>query len=212
MGRENSFSIVAGKSYAQKRIGVLSLQGDVELHSKALESFGTKAVSVKNPSQLRGLDGLVIPGGESTALLRLCEPIGMLPAIADFAKAGGAVFGTCAGAILLASSVTDPAQDSLGLIDVTIRRNGFGRQIDSMEAIGQAKPPLGNSSIPLTFIRAPRITTVGPDVKILATYKREPVLVRQANILAATFHPELQSDVTVYGYWLDSLKVHGVHV
>lgn len=212
MSRENSFSIVAGKSYAEKKIGVLSLQGDVELHSKALESFGVKAMPVKHPSQLRGLDGLVIPGGESTALLRLCEPMGMLPAIADFAKAGGSVFGTCAGAILLASRVTDPAQDSLGLIDMTIRRNGFGRQIDSMETIGKAKPPFGNSSIPLAFIRAPRITKVGPAVEILATYKREPVLVRQADILAATFHPELRSDGTVYGYWLDSVRVGGRHV
>jgi pyridoxal 5'-phosphate synthase pdxT subunit len=212
LSRGNSFSIVAGKSYAGKKIGVLSLQGDVELHLKALESFGATAMPMKNPSQLRGLDGLVIPGGESTALLRLCEPIGMLPAIAGFAKAGGAVFGTCAGAILLASRVTGPAQDSLGLIDVTIRRNGFGRQIDSLETVGKAKPPLGNSSIPLTFIRAPRITSVGPAVKILATYKREPVLVKQAGILAATFHPELHPDGTVYGYWLDSVKSRGRHV
>ncbi len=212
MGRGNSFSIVAGKSHAGKKIGVLALQGDVELHSKTLEGFGAKVEPVKNPSRLRGLDGLVIPGGESTALLRLCEPIGMLPAIKDFAKTGGAVFGTCAGAILLASSVTGPAQDSLGLIDVAIRRNGFGRQIDSMEAIGKARPPLGNSSIPLPFIRAPRITAVGPAVEILITYKKEPVLVRQAAVLAATFHPELQSDGTVYGYWLDSVKARGRHV
>ena len=210
--RGNSFSTVAGKSHAGKKIGVLALQGDVDPHSKALENFGAKAVPVKNPPQLRGLDGLVIPGGESTALLRLCEPIGMLPAIKGFAKTGGAVFGTCAGAILLASRVTDPVQDSLGLIDITIRRNGFGRQIDSMETAGKARPPLGNASIPLVFIRAPRITETGPAVEILATYKQEPVLVRQAGILAATFHPELQSDGTVYGYWLDNVRTRGRHV
>jgi pyridoxal 5'-phosphate synthase pdxT subunit len=203
---------VAGKSHQGKKIGVLSLQGDAELHSKALKSLGVKAIAVKKPSQLRGLGGLVIPGGESTALLRLCEPLDMLPAIARFAEAGGAVFGTCAGAILLASSVTDPAQDSLGLIDVTVRRNGFGRQIDSMEAVGKARPPLGNFSIPLTFIRAPRITAVGPAVEILATHKKEPVLVRQGGVMAATFHPELQPDGTVYGYWLDSVQTRGRHV
>jgi 5'-phosphate synthase pdxT subunit len=183
-------------------VGVLALQGDVALHMQALSPFDVDVTAVKSPRQLKYLDGLIIPGGESTALLRLCEPIGMLEAMSDFAKAGGAIFGTCAGAILLAKEVTDPIQKSLGLIDITIRRNGFGRQIDSMETSGKAAAALGSRSIPLTFIRAPRITAVGPGTEVLAAYDGEPVLVRQKNILAATFHPELQTDRKVYGYWL----------
>lgn len=202
---------MAGKALPGK-VGILALQGDVGLHMKALERFGVKVAAVKTPRQLSGLEGLVIPGGESTALLRLCEPIGMLEAITDYAKDGGAVFGTCAGAILLAARVTDPAQKSLGLIDMTIRRNGFGRQIDSMEAVGKADPALDRANIPLTFIRAPRITATGPAVGTLVTYRDEPVLVRQKNILAATFHPELQTDGAVYRYWLDKVVNAGVHV
>lgn len=177
------------------------------MHARALEALGVKPVPVKLPGQLRGLDGLVIPGGESTALLRLCEPIGMLPAIRAFAQEGGALFGTCAGAILLASSVTNPSQRSLDLIDITVERNGYGRQADSMETIGQAHDPFGTGSVPLVFIRAPRITATGKTVKTLVSYGKQPVLVRQGKILAATFHPELESDHAVYGYWLDMLRV-----
>lgn len=127
----------------------------------------------------------------------------MLPAIIDFAQSGGAILGTCAGAIVLAAKVTSPTQPSLKLIDMTIQRNGYGRQIDSSEAIGQLQPPVGSGKLPMTFIRAPRITATGLKVKILATYQGEPVAVQQANIMATTFHPELQADTTVYEYWLD---------
>lgn len=202
---------MAGKTRDGRKIGILALQGDVGLHVKALEGFGVSTAEVRKPGQLDGLAGLVIPGGESTALLRLCEPIGMLGAITSFARTGGAVFGTCAGAILLASDVKNPDQDGLGLMDMTIRRNGFGRQIDSMEAAGQGGPALGGQSIPLVFIRAPRIAEVRPGVEILATYRGEPVLVRQKNVMAATFHPEMQSDDTVYGYWLSEV-MDGGHV
>lgn len=183
-------------------IGVLALQGDTALHMAALRKLGADPVAVRGPETLNDLDGLVVPGGESTALLKLCEPIGMLTAIKAFAETGKPILGTCAGAILMADKVTHPAQPSLSLIDVTIRRNGFGRQIDSMETYGQACPPLGTSRVPLTFIRAPRITAVGPKAEVLATYKSEPVLVRQKNVMAATFHPELAADMTIYEYWL----------
>lgn len=192
---------MAGRSRTYT-IGILALQGDVSLHTQALQALGLTAVTVKTPSQLRGLDGLIIPGGESTALLRLCEPIGMLPAIAAFAKSGKAVFGSCAGAILLASKVTGPAQKSLGLIDITVRRNGYGRQADSMEVSGQGHMPLGTGKIPMVFIRAPRITASGQGVQTLASYRGEPTLVQQGKIIASAFHPELEEDKTVYKYWV----------
>lgn len=175
------------------------------MHAQALLNLGIEATLVKMPAQLEQLDGLIIPGGESTALLKLAEPIGMLPAITKFAQNGGGLFGTCAGAILLASNVTNPAQTSLGLIDITIERNGYGRQIDSQQTTGQGHAPFSTSELPMTFIRAPRITATGNAVKILATYHGEPVLVQQANILAATFHPEMQEDTSVYEYWLAAL-------
>jgi 5'-phosphate synthase pdxT subunit len=201
--RPNSASSsVAGKASKSKKIGILALQGDVSLHARALQTAGMQAILVKRPAELKGLDGLVIPGGESTALLRLAEPVGLLRAITAYARAGGNIFGTCAGAIILASSVTNPVQPSLGLLDITLERNGYGRQLDSTEATGQGHSPLNNREIPLTFIRAPRITATGKTVEILASYRDEPVLVRQANIMAATFHPELDADMTVYTYWL----------
>jgi 5'-phosphate synthase pdxT subunit len=201
-GQTSNSSIVAGKSTGAKKIGILALQGDVHLHAQVLEILGITAILVKMPSQLRHLDGLIIPGGESTALLRLCEPIGILAAITTFAKSGRAIFGTCAGAILLAAEAVNPAQQSLGLIAITVQRNGYGRQINSTEASGKAYLPLTKSKIPLVFIRAPRIMTTGKHVKTLVSYRNEPVLVQQGKILAATFHPELQADKTVYEYWL----------
>jgi 5'-phosphate synthase pdxT subunit len=191
--------------FKTKNIGILALQGDVSLHAQVLASFNIQPVIVKMPLQLNGLDGLIIPGGESTALLKLAEPIGMLPAITAFAKSGGDIFGTCAGAIILAAKVINPAQPSLKLIDITVQRNGYGRQIDSLETIGQGRLPLSSNEIPMTFIRAPRITATGKEVKVLATYRDEPVLVQQGKIMAATFHPELQADKTIYQYWLRSI-------
>jgi 5'-phosphate synthase pdxT subunit len=201
----NISSIVVGKTAGRQTVGILALQGDVSLHAIALHELGIEAVHIKMPQQLKDLDGLIIPGGESTALLRLAEPIGMLEAITVFAQSGGAILGTCAGAILLATKVTNPAQQSLGLIDITIRRNGYGRQINSSEVTGQGHPPLSNFVIPMTFIRAPRITILGKAVKVLASYQDEPVLVEQGNIMAATFHPELQANTSIYEYWLTKL-------
>jgi 5'-phosphate synthase pdxT subunit len=203
--QNNTYNTVAGSTHKQKNVGILALQGDASLHKQALAGLGVEAKMVKNPSELIGLDGLVIPGGESTALLRLAEPIGMLAAIINFADSGGSIFGTCAGAIILAHQVTNPHQKSLELIDITIERNGYGRQVDSRETLGKAFLPLGNDVIPMTFIRAPRITMAGEKVAILATYKDDPVLVQQAKIMAATFHPELQTDNAIYKYWLQQI-------
>lgn len=137
-------------------------------------------------------------------MLKLAEPIGILDAIKNFGRGGGNVFGTCAGAIILAREVTNPAQASLQLIDITIERNSYGRQLDSSVVIGQSFLPSGPAALPLTFIRAPRISSVEKKVKVLAEYEGDPVLVRQDNIMAATFHPELSGSLEVYKYWLDS--------
>jgi len=180
------------------RVGILALQGDAGLHEQALGQLGVETALVRRPEHLEGLTGLVVPGGESTAILALARSVKLLPAIKKFVQAGGMVFGTCAGAIMLAAEVTGPSQDSLGLIDITVERNGYGRQLDSREARGQMQPPLGDQALPLVFIRAPRITRVGAGVSVLATYRDEPVLVELGRVLAATFHPELTDDVLLY--------------
>ncbi len=188
---------------AGRTVGILALQGDVCLHAKAFEKLGITTVLVKKPEQLDKVDGLIIPGGESTTLLKLAEPLGFLDAIKNFSKP---IFGTCAGAILLSKKVTNPDQISLGLIDITIQRNAYGRQIDSIDSLGEQHEPLGTGSLPMTFIRAPRITTIGNKVKVLATHNNEPVLVAQNNVLVATFHPELTNDLNVYEYWLKNFR------
>lgn len=155
-------------------VGVLALQGDFAAHSKA---FG--AVEVRTAAEIDRLDGLLLPGGESTTMLKLAEGTGIEDAVRRLVARGGWVFGTCAGAILLAKEVRNPAQPSWGLLDIAIERNAYGRQVDSFES------PLG------PFIRAPRIRRVGPGVEVLQTWNDEPVLVRQGRVTAATYHPEL---------------------
>lgn len=194
---------MVGKDIHSKTIGILALQGDVSLHRRMVERLGAPVVTVTMPAELRTLDGLVIPGGESTALLRLIEPIGMDTAIQEFARSGRPILGTCAGAIILAEQVTDPVQSSLKLIDITIQRNGYGRQVDSFEGVGKGQEEFPESSVPMVFIRAPRITALGPGVQVLASYQAEPVLVRQNNILAASFHPELSDDLSLHTYFLE---------
>jgi 5'-phosphate synthase pdxT subunit len=166
-------------------IGVLALQGGYAAHVSALRQIGCETREVRTAHDLDGLEGLVLPGGESTTMLRLLG--GLETALDAFVRAGHPVFATCAGLILAARSVTDPAQRSFGWIDVAVARNGWGRQVQSFEATDDA-------GAPLVFIRAPRITAHGRDVEILATFDGEPVLVRQANVYGATFHPELTSD------------------
>jgi len=196
---------VAGK----KKVGVLSLQGDFAAHGAALERAGAGAEFVREPAQFRGLDGLVIPGGESTTMLKLMgyEP-GLLDALQQFA-ARKPVFGTCAGAILMAEEVTNPAQQSLHVMDIAVERNAYGRQIDSRVAEIDPEPEFERRTAPgrieAVFIRAPIIRRVGPAARVLAWYRGQPVLVEQGPHLAATFHPELTSDSRVHALFLENL-------
>ncbi len=182
------------------RIGVLALQGDFEAHAKVLAGLGCEVVEVRRVAQLSGLDGLVIPGGESTTLLNLMRDEPWFDSLKRFEQGGGALMGTCAGAILLARRVVNPPQDSVGLLNATIARNAFGRQIDSFETTLEAAE-LGGT-IEAVFIRAPRFQALGPDVQTLAVYDGEPVLVRDRRVLAMTFHPELTRDAKLHAYFL----------
>jgi 5'-phosphate synthase pdxT subunit len=178
------------------RVGVLALQGDFAAHARALGAAGAEPVEVRTPEGLRGCAALVLPGGESTALLLLLAASGLDRAIPEFHRGGGAILGTCAGAILLATEVTRPAQRSLGLLDATVERNHYGRQVDSFEA--EAPFPGGGPPLPLVFIRAPAFTRVGRGVETLVEHGGLPVLVRSGRILAGTFHPELTGDLRVH--------------
>jgi 5'-phosphate synthase pdxT subunit len=180
---------------AARTFGVLALQGDYAAHQRALRELGVGAREVRRVAELEGLAGLVIPGGESTALLRLMEDEPWFEALHAFHDRGGVLFGTCAGAILLARAVS-PAQPSLGLLDVGVARNGYGRQVDSFEATLSA-PALGGP-LPAVFIRAPRFVSLAQPVEVLARLGDEPVLVRQGRVLAATFHPELTRSLAVH--------------
>ena len=189
-------------------IGILALQGDFAAHGRALALCGLEAREVRLPRDLAGLRGLILPGGESTTLLRLMREYGFDEAIPRFAGSGGAIFGTCAGAILLARGVTSPAQWSLGILDIEVERNGYGRQIESFETeLDGVAPELMHAGrpdgtpLPAIFIRAPRIRRVGPGVTVLASVSGEPVLVRAGRILAATYHPELTADPRVHRYF-----------
>ena len=183
------------------RIGVLALQGDFEAHARAYGELGVDAVEVRRVDQLRRIDGLVLPGGESTTVLKLMEDEPWFPALREFHDAGRAFFATCAGVILLAREVTPFGQRSIGLLDATIRRNAFGRQIDSFETDLEVRGEDG--PMKAVFIRAPRFVATDPHVEVLAHLEDEPVLVRQGNILAATFHPELTDDRRLHRRFLE---------
>ena len=176
--------------------GVLALQGDFEAHLRSFRAIGAPAREVRHARELDSLAGLVIPGGESTTLLRLMADEPWFDAIRAFHARGGAILGTCAGAILLAREVTNPSQKSLGLLDVAIERNAWGRQVDSFEARLEV-PALGGSLLAV-FIRAPRFRAIGPHVEVLARLDGEAVLIRQGNVLAATFHPEIAGDTRLH--------------
>ncbi|RMH19557.1 MAG: pyridoxal 5'-phosphate synthase glutaminase subunit PdxT [Acidobacteria bacterium] len=184
-------------------VGTLALQGDFAAHRKRLAALGASAPEVRWPQQLEELDGLVIPGGESTTLLHLMdrEP-GWWPAVEAFHRRGGGIFGTCAGLILLARRVRHPEQRSLGLLDVDVDRNAYGRQVDSSEGFGRWAD---GRPLEMVFIRAPRITRVGDGVDVLAWHGDDPVLVAQGNLLAASFHPELTTDDSVHRLFLARL-------
>jgi 5'-phosphate synthase pdxT subunit len=188
------------------RIGVLALQGDFALHARALEKCGVEAVEVRKPEQLDDVEGLIIPGGESTTLLKLMDAWDFVPAIEKFHDAGKPIFGTCAGLILLAREVESPRQFSLGLVDVTVERNAYGRQRESFEASGVARLDGRTTPLEMVFIRAPRIRRAGPSVEVLAEHGGEPVMARQGRILVATFHPELTDDTAVHRYFCDLVR------
>ncbi len=181
---------------------MLALQGDYASHAGALADAGAEPVEVRNPEELADLDGLILPGGESTTMLKFLERRNLFHALRIFAGTQP-VFGTCAGAILLAREVLHPPQPSLGLLDATIERNAYGRQIDSSILTEQTSLPGG--PLEMVFIRAPRITETGPNVEVLARRDGFPVLVREGRLLAATFHPELSSDRRVHQLFVDSV-------
>jgi len=185
------------------KIGVLALQGDFDAHRRRLEELGAEVVLVKKPEQLDGLDGLVIPGGESGTFLKLLGEEGF-EKLKQFAHAKP-TFGTCAGAILLATEVENPSQKGLGALNIRIRRNAYGRQIDSSIREGRLVSESGESPLEMVFIRAPKIEHVGQGVEILATEGEDktPVAVRQGRVMAATFHPELSDDPRIHQTFLD---------
>ncbi len=186
-------------------VGVLALQGAYDAHSKALSALGATPVLVRRPEQLKDLDGLIIPGGESTTFLKHLERDGFFAALHTFVRQTP-TFGTCAGVILLATDVENPAQASLAALDITVTRNAYGRQIDS--TILTADTDLPGGPLEMVFIRAPRISRTGPAVETLATRDGSPVLIRQGHLLAATFHPELSSDPRIHQAFLDIIATY----
>jgi 5'-phosphate synthase pdxT subunit len=185
---------------ATMKIGILAIQGDFQAHAEMLQKLGAETVEVRTVADLHGCDGLVLPGGESTTQLQFLQEEGLSDAIRKFSGDGGAVFGTCAGAILLANKVKNPAQDSLKLLDMTILRNGYGRQLASDVFFGSTS--LKTEPLEMVFIRGPIIEKVAPGIKVLAKHEGKPTLVQKDHILAATFHPELTGDTTVHEYFL----------
>jgi pyridoxal 5'-phosphate synthase pdxT subunit len=180
-------------------IGVLALQGDFDAHRRMLERLGVSVTLVRKPEELDSIDALVIPGGESSTFLNFLEQGGFLAKLREFVRTKPA-FGTCAGAILLAKEVSNPPQASLGALDIRVRRNAYGRQLES--SIHQGTTSLGRDPLEMVFIRAPKIERVGAGVEVLAREGEDPVLVRQGKTMAATFHPELSDDTRVHGEFL----------
>ena len=192
-----------------KKVGVLSLQGDFAAHGAALERAGAEPVFVREPAQFASLDGLVIPGGESTTMLKL---MGYEPGLFDALREFGAkkpVFGTCAGAILMADEVSNPPQPSFRLMDIGVERNAYGRQIDSRVTEVEGEPEFERRTAPgkleAVFIRAPIIRRVGPQVKVLAEYQGTPVLAEQGRHMVATFHPELSNSTAVHRHFIEKI-------
>jgi len=187
-------------STARKRVGVLALQGDFEAHRKALERAGADAVEIRTARQLDDIDGLVLPGGESTTMLKLLDEEALFEPLRRFGQ-HKPIFGTCAGAILLATEVTNPAQRSLGLMDMTVERNAYGRQLDSRIVT----LPWNGSGVEAVFIRAPIIRRTGAGVQAVAFYGNSPVLVFAGQHIAATFHPELTPDPRIHRFFLEKV-------
>ena len=192
------------ESRSRPRVGVLAIQGDYAAHAEALTESGAEPVEVRKPEELDDLDGLVLPGGESTTMLKFLEKRHFFDAVKEYCKEHP-VFGTCAGTILLARDVQNPAQRSLGVLDIVVERNAYGRQIDS--SIVTAETSLPGGPLEMVFIRAPRIVQTGSAVEVLARRDDFATLVRQGNVLAATFHPELSSDRRVHKAFVETVAV-----
>jgi 5'-phosphate synthase pdxT subunit len=196
-------SIETVENQKKPRIGVLAIQGDFDAHASALRDAGAEAVLIRKPEELATIDGLIIPGGESTTFLKFLARDGFLSALQDFVQKKP-TFGTCAGCILLAKEVLNPAQESLAVLDATVERNAYGRQNDS--AILEAQTRLEGGPLEMIYIRAPRIVKTDADVEVLAERDGFPALVRQRHILAATFHPELSADRRVHQLFVDLVR------
>ncbi len=186
-------------------VGVLALQGDVDEHIAAFEALGVDTLRVKTGEQLEDVDGLVIPGGESTTVIRLLDRFSLAELLVARVRAGMPLWGTCMGMIVAASGVAELDQQTLGLIDITVRRNAFGRQLASEEA-PLAVAVLGTQPFPAIFIRAPWIERAGTDVTVLASHRGHGVFVRQGNVIATSFHPELTTDRRIHAYFLEIVR------
>lgn len=184
------------------KIGILDIQGSVEEHFDALKKIGVGAVLVKNTKDLEKISGLIIPGGESTTIGKLMRRYGLNKVIQ---KCAIPIWGTCAGAILLSKKIYNRKPHALGLMDIAIERNAYGRQIDSFQT-KISIPALGRRKVPAIFIRAPRIKKTSPFIRVLAEYNGEPVMVRQGRLLATMFHPELTTDMRIHRYFISMTK------
>jgi 5'-phosphate synthase pdxT subunit len=190
------------------KIGVLALQGDFYLHLKRLHELGVAAIPVKKPSELEDCNGLIIPGGESTTLVKLLKNIEMFEVLPEFNQKWP-IFGTCAGAILVSREVSNHPVEALNLIDISVERNSYGRQVDSF--IDEIELKIGNKKqmVEAVFIRAPRFTRIGKGVRAIARHQNDVVMVENENILAATFHPELSENLLIHQYFVDKVRERG---
>jgi 5'-phosphate synthase pdxT subunit len=188
----------------KKKVGVLALQGDFEAHQKALERAGAEAVQVRTPAELAGVQGLIIPGGESSTMMKMIDETGLKQPLRNFA-AEKPVFGTCAGAILVAKQVSNPVQEALGVMDIQVERNAYGRQLDS-RIVNLQPEGIAGGDLEAVFIRAPIIRRVGEGTTVLARYNGDPVLVEQGRHIVATFHPELTPDLRVHELFLSKIE------
>ena len=186
------------------KIGVLALQGAVAERIRGIEMAGAEGVVVKRTEQLADLDGIILPGGESTTIGKLMRTFGFIDALREFSAAGKPIFGTCAGLIVIAKEITGQPEAHLELMDITVARNAFGRQRESFETDLPIKGI--DENVRAVFIRAPLIEKVGPDVEVLATYNGQIVAAKQGHLLAASFHPELTDDFRLHSYFLDMVK------
>lgn len=188
------------------RLGVLAVQGASDLHVSALRRLGVDAGAVRHVDDLDGLDGLVLPGGESTTISMMLESTGLADPLGEELAAGLPAFGTCAGMILLADKIADGRPDQLcfGVIDIAVRRNAWGRQVESFETQLDV-PAVGSDPVPAVFIRAPGVDSVGPGVEVLASHAGRPVLCRQGSVLVAAFHPELSDDLRLHRLFVESV-------